>query len=260
MRTLFLGTKGDDVKSWQNFLIGINPMSNVIVDGDFGPITHAETKKFQSDVSLTSDGIVGPATLGRAMQIGLDPLQDDSQDEFGPNWPPRSAEGPLTGADRGKLFGNFAYKSATSSSNPEAIIITDGWATNNIVTSNVPQLKNISGSSGKVTIHKLVAPQLLRTFNAWEQAGLLDRILTWGGSWVPRYIRGSRTYLSNHAWGTAFDINVQWNMLGTRPTLKGQKGCVRELVKIAYDNGWYWGGWFKGRPDGMHFEAYKVIP
>ena len=87
---------------------------------------------------------------------------------------------------------------------------------------------------------------------------LLGLVLTWAGSWVPRYIRGSRSRLSNHAWGTAFDINVPWNGLRRTPAFKGQKGSVRELVLIAAKLGFYWGGWFT-RKDGMHFEVSKIL-
>lgn len=263
MRTLYIGLTGDDVRAWEHFLLGINPASQIVVDGVFDQTTKDETKKFQSSVGFTGkdvDGVVGPMTMGRAMQMGFDPLHDDRPDESGPNWPAPGAEGPLAGADRAKLFGNFAYRAAGTPQNPEAIVITDGWAAKNIVLVEVPQLKGIANAKGAVSLHRLVAPQVIKTFADWEAAGLKDRVLTWGGSWAPRFIRGSRSYLSNHAWGTAFDINVQWNMLGSRPALKGQKGCVRELVEIAYANGLYWGGWFKGRPDGMHWEAYKVVP
>lgn len=262
MRTLYVGLTGDDVRAWEHFLLGINPTSQVVVDGKFDAVTKAETQRFQSFVGFTGrdvDGVVGPATMGKAMGIGFDPLQDSRPDESGPNWPAPGVEGPLTGADRNKLFGTFAYKAAGTASNPEAIVITDGWAANNIVLADVPQLKGIAGN-GRVSLHKLIVPQVQRTFARWEQEGLMGNVLTWGGSWAPRFIRGSRTYLSNHAWGTAFDINVQWNMLGTRPALKGAKGSVRELVQIAYENGWYWGGWFKGRSDGMHFECFKILP
>lgn len=263
MRTLYIGLTGDDVKAWENFLLGTDPASHVVADGVFDDVTKEATKSFQRKVGFTGndvDGVVGPATMGKAMGLGFDPLSDDRPDEDGPNWPPTPAEGPLAGPDRERLFGKFAYVASGTPANPEAITITDGWAVGHIITVDVPQLHGVSGTSGRISVHKLIAPQVLKTFADWEVAGLKDRVLTWGGSWAPRFIRGSRTYLSNHAWGTAFDINVQWNMLGTRPALKGQKGCTRELVQIAYDNGLYWGGWFKGRQDGMHFEAFKVVP
>jgi hypothetical protein len=33
---------------------------------------------------------------------------------------------------------------------------------------------------------------------------------------------------------------------------------VRELVPIANELGWYWGGHYRKRLDGMHFELVKV--
>ena len=83
-------------------------------------------------------------------------------------------------------------------------------------------------------------------------------IKTFNGSYVPRLIRGSKTELSSHAFGIAFDINMQWNMLSTEPALLGHKGSVRELVAIAHDHGFYWGGHFS-RKDGMHFELAKKL-
>lgn len=75
---------------------------------------------------------------------------------------------------------------------------------------------------------------------------------------MPRFVRGSRTTLSNHSWGTAFDINYAWNCLGALPALRGEKGSVRELVPIAHRHGFYWGGHFSRR-DGMHFEVARVL-
>ena len=71
-------------------------------------------------------------------------------------------------------------------------------------------------------------------------------------------VRGSRQTLSNHAFGSAFDINAAWNGLGVIPPLVGQKGSVRELVALANENGFYWGGHFPRR-DGMHFEIAKIL-
>jgi hypothetical protein len=108
-------------------------------------------------------------------------------------------------------------------------------------------------------IHSKIEKQFVGLWNMWEQKNLIDRVKTWNGSYVPRFIRGSRTRLSNHSWGTAFDINVQWNALGTQPALKGTMGSTRELALSAIDYGFFWGGWFQNRPDGMHFEAFKII-
>jgi hypothetical protein len=121
----------------------------------------------------------------------------------------------------------------------------------------VPQLIPIKGTA-TVYFHKKGANQLVKLFKDWETAGLLYKVLTWDGAYNPRFVRGSKTVLSNHAFGTAFDINVNWNRLGAIPALVGQKGSVRELVQIANNNGFYWGGHFS-RKDGMHFEIAKVV-
>ena len=102
--------------------------------------------------------------------------------------------------------------------------------------------------------HKLAAAQLQALWEAWEKAGLLKQVLTFEGAFVARFIRGSTSTLSNHAFGSAFDINYRWNKLGARPALVGETGSVRELVPIAHEHGFYWGGHFNRR-DGMHFEV-----
>jgi hypothetical protein len=261
MKTLYPGMKGADVKRWQIFLRGLSNDSNVIVNGDYDSITLDATKAFQASKDLDADGIVGPKTISAALLDGFDVVKDNSAGDFGPNWPPRPDNNPLTVLERMKLFGKFSFVSSPTQTNPEAIKITDDWSKDNIVVVQVPQLVGVPGSlqNGAAHVHRKISKQFLKLFDDWQSANLNEKILTWGGSWVPRFVRGSRTSLSNHAWGTAFDINHQWNGLGIRPALRDEKGSVRDLVDIAYQNGFYWGGWFKSRPDGMHFEAYKII-
>lgn len=261
MKIIKLGSIGRDVEKWQLFLRGRKKNSSVVINGNFDQTTHDETKEFQLKNKLKDDGVVGPATLSAALKAGFDLMVAEDVDENSPNWPQKPLSGPLSISNREKLFGKFAYVAAPIASNPEAIKITDDWAKNNIVLINVPQLACVKGapSSSSIQIHKSIQRQTVDLFNAWENSCMTSKIMSWGGSWVPRFIRGSRTTLSNHAWGTAFDINVQWNLLGTVPALKGREGSVRELVDIAYDHGFYWGGWFPNRPDGMHFEAYKIL-
>ena len=260
MRILKKGMMGDDVSRWQNFLRGIQPDSVVTVTSTFDDVTFLETKRFQRANALRDDGDVGPMTLSAALRLGFHFMEDDGSDESGPNWPPPSSLSPLTSARREKLFDKFTYVSAPTQWNPETIEITDFWPAYNIETVLVPQLIGVSGApkDGKVQFNKHISQRFVGMFADWERAGLKDRILTWGGSWVPRFIRGSRTALSNHSWGTAFDINVQWNGLGMTPALKGQKGSVRELVNIANDHGVFWGGHWKDRPDGMHWEIAEL--
>jgi hypothetical protein len=141
-------------------------------------------------------------------------------------------------------------------SNAEAITIHGSWVKDNITFVSLPKHPAFTYP---VAFHRLAAAQFAGLFAAWNDAGLVDRILTFGGSWAPRFIRGSRTTLSNHAWGTAFDVNVQWNMLGTDGARKGEHGSVRELVQLANEHGFYWGGHFSPRKDPMHFEVARIV-
>ncbi|MBI1225331.1 MAG: peptidoglycan-binding protein [Bacteroidetes bacterium] len=250
METIKLGSKSPQVKNWQYFLIGLGN-NHIVADGDFGPKTHAATLKFQEANGLVADGIVGPKSYLAAFKAGYH-LKEAYE------YPSKPGFKPLVGnSARAKIFGNFKFRSAGDGT--EAIVITDGWADKNIVRVDIPQLhgmKNVP-PSGKIQFHRLGAKQLQSLFNDWEKADLIKNILTYEGSYVPRYVRGSRTTLSNHSFGTAFDINYAWNKLGQVPALVGQKGSVRELVAIANKNGFYWGGHFS-RMDGMHFEVAVV--
>lgn len=185
----------------------------------------------------------------------------DDFDKGGPGWPPAPSDLRAPSLeDRQRLFGAFVYAPAPVDKNPEAIQIKGSWVQDNIVSVEVPQLKGVPGAgSGKVLFHKALVPQLLGLFKAWEDAELLHLVKTWGGSWAPRFIRGSRTSLSDHAWASAFDINVAWNGLGVRPPLVGQEGSVRELVPLANKYGAFWGGHYRSRLDGMHFGFAKIL-
>lgn len=259
MQALKEGMKGAAVKRWQIFLIGQN-LDPGIADGIFGPKTKQATIEFQVKHRLTADGIVGNATMGQAMVIGLPAVKTDDEDQAGPNFPPKPKFPPLVSTtERQAIFGKFRFVPAPLPDNRENIQITDNWEAENIIRVEIPQLVGVKGApgSGKIRFHKKAGAQLQALWKAWEQAGFRHLVLTWGGSFVPRFIRGSNTTLSNHAFGSAFDINVKWNPLGAQPALVGQTGSVRLLVEIANDHGFYWGGHFT-RLDGMHFEVAKL--
>lgn len=259
MRVLKRGSEGSDVRKWQLFLVG-QRLARFVPNGKFGPQTHAATVVFQKNHGLDADGKVGNRTLGQAMSLGFELI--DFTGEKGGGYPKAPRFKPLVGAAaRQQVFGTFSFVPAPQPDNREAIRITNDWESENIVRVEVPQLAGVRGapSSGKVRFHRLAARQLQDLFKAWGKARLLDRLVTWDGSFVARFIRGSRTVLSNHAFGSAFDINAAFNPLGAEPALPGKPGCVYDLVRIAHDHGFYWGGHFSSRRDGMHFEVAKVI-
>jgi hypothetical protein len=266
MQVLRTGSRGDDVEQWQLFLRGQDfddVFDLVEIDGIFGDITDKATKAFQRQFRLQADGVVGNRTYGQAMLLGLDVLPDPGDAELGPNWPthPTHLRPLITNDERMQIFGRFEFVADPRPGNPEAIKLTDKWERDNIVRIEIPQLKGVSNAprNGAVRFHASVAEQAAALFRAWQDEGLIARVLTWGGAYVSRYVRGSRTTLSNHAFGSAFDINVSWNRLGARPALKGREGCVRELVSLANQHGFYWGGHHTRRPDGMHFELARKL-
>jgi len=255
LQVLRINSQGPLVAQWQHFLRGQGYYA-CVVTGTFDVTTQSATKEFQRAQGLDDDGVVGQYSYAKAIKLGFAIVKDDVDDRDGPNWPPAPGFNPLSLQDRATTYGGFSFSSAPVPGNPEAIQIGGTWVKDNIVRVTVPQLMPFV-TGGVVSFHKKAADKLKALFEAWEAAGLLDRVLTWDGGWAPRFVRGSRTYLSNHAWGTAFDINAKWNYLGARPALVGERGCVRELVEIANAQGWFWGGHYPDRKDGMHFELVQ---
>ena len=257
LQVLKVNSTGQQVQDWQNFLIG-QGFDPGIADGIFGENTKRATVQFQIKAGLQPDGTVGNKTFGAAMQLGFEGVTDIDISTQSANFPPKPAFPPLTGtAAREAIFEHFDFVHQPVQGNPENIRILGDWESRNIVLLHVPQLIAIKGND-RATFHRLAANQFLKLWSDWGAAGLLSRIFTWDGSFVPRFQRGT-TILSNHAFGSAFDINAAFNPLGVLPPLVGQKGSVRELVEIANENGFYWGGHFNSRKDGMHFEIAELM-
>lgn len=260
MQILRLGSTGAEVSKWQHFLIGKNYYAGV-VEGSFGPKTQEATVKFQNAYRLNpADGVVGRATLAKAIELGFGDVHDDDPTEMSAKWPPRADLIIPSQADRERMFGRFKFQPDPVAGNPEKIKMLDDWAKKNLVEVHIPQLKGVQGvnANATVTFHRLGAPKLQKLFQTWESEGLLPLILTWNGTYAARYIRGSRTNLSAHSFASAFDINVKWNGLAVEPALVGKEGSVRKLAYVAGKQGWFWGGWYKSRLDGMHFELARL--
>jgi len=254
MRVLRRGSTGNDVVAWQNFLVGEGyPIEATSL---FEETTHEATRKWQASKKLQDDGVVGKLTYAKAMVLGFDPLDDDLEGEEGPNWPKMTL--PLASfQERVQLFGSIPYTPAPTRTNPEAIFIPTAWAAKNIVSLEVPGVKRLGVKT--VLVNQKVADQFKALWQAWDDAGLGGLLKTFDGAWAPRFVRGSRTTLSSHSWASAFDVNASWNGIGKVPPLVGAPGSVRKLVPIAEEHGFAWGGFYRGRPDGMHFEVAKLL-
>ncbi len=174
-----------------------------------------------------------------------------------PNWPPQPGFSILTdrNGQREQTLGKIEWVRKSG----DDILITNDWVERNLIEVTIPQLARFRNTNGgRIRFHRLAADQLRRLWQAWEDAGLLHLVLTFDGAWWPRTIRSNPTTLSNHAYGTAFDINAQWNGFYRPAALVGDRGSVRELVPIANALGFFWGGHWnydgRGASDGMHFE------
>lgn len=94
---------------------------------------------------------------------------------------------------------------------------------------------------------------LCRRFDAEVEA------ITRGDSWgyAPRTIIGS-TVTSNHASGTAVDLNASRHPLGKTGTFStAQVAAIRKIIADSVVDGTpvlRWGGDYSGRKDEMHFE------
>lgn len=256
-RMLKLGDSGPDVLAWERFLAR-NELLTIDPDFFFGESTRKATVAFQKKQKLEVDGKVGKGTRSAAKALGYDHEQASY-------WPPRPKFDPVeTNAQRELAFGKFSYRARPTEANPEAIEILGTWREDNIAVVEVPELAGTpfgwgGSSDGKTRFHRRGAEQLKALFKAWAAAGLLDRIKTYDGAFNPRFQRGSKKRLSAHAWGAAFDVNAAWNGLAEPPAGIGDEGCLLELVPLANKHGFYWGGHFSGRLDGMHFEIARFL-
>ena len=249
----------------------------------FGPKTTAATSAFQKQQGLVVDGEVGPKTVTTAIACGWEPPEDwfralvrdkvvveppapTSDRGLDPSWPPpvdldRNGESDLvylSNEARDALWGPLAWKLVDGTPT-----LMNDWKDKNLMRVTVPQLRGLdcygSKSSGMMTFHKKAAAQLLAAFQEIEESGLRDLVLSFGGTYLFRLIRGSTTTLSNHAYGVALDLNMNWNGLGKCPALAKERGTLRPLVPLFERYGFYWGGWYRSRRDGMHFECVQYI-
>jgi len=140
-----------------------------------------------------------------------------------------------------EAIGQYRYTVSGGRVTPES-----SWVAEHIATEQVPII-------GSVTCNKAMLPQLRAALQEVVDSGLADKIHPgeYAGCYYPRFIAGSTT-LSNHAFGTALDINVPGNQRGTVGEID------RGVVAIFKKWGFAWGGdW--NYTDPMHFEMNRVV-
>jgi len=111
----------------------------------------------------------------------------------------------------------------------------------------------IPGTKTKIACANAVAPLLInfcKEFNELVEPINQGQLDDWGYAF--RMTRSSDRVLSNHASGTAIDLNAIEHPLGKSNTFnKDQRNTINLLI-TKY--GLNWGGNYKKRKDDMHFE------
>jgi hypothetical protein len=161
-----------------------------------------------------------------------------------PGYPELQPRSYITTAERDARFGPIEWYSAPSSTNPERIVITNDFVSQNLVRRVYPQLPG----SPEITIHRQAAEPLAEVLRDLKSKGMLGLIRSFDGTYNPRLVRGSKENLSAHAYGTALDVNAGENPMGYGPTEDQER-----LARVFEAHGWYWGDRFSRR-DPMHFE------
>ena len=112
--------------------------------------------------------------------------------------------------------------------------------------------KRVPGTGLKLRIAAPVAPLLIafvRDFNKEIERINEGQLDDWGYAY--RDIRGAST-LSNHASGTAIDLNATQHPLGAENTFTDEQ--ARTIRRLCRKYGLRWGGDYRNRKDEMHFE------
>jgi hypothetical protein len=129
----------------------------------------------------------------------------------------------------------------------------NGWTASDKPESIHVKSYAIPGTKLKIRCAEAVAPLIVGFCTEFNEliekldGGQLD---DWGYAF--RMVRGSTDRLSNHASGTAIDLNATKHVLGKIGTFPAEK--VPMIRALAKKYGLFWGGDYKNRADEMHFE------
>lgn len=141
-----------------------------------------------------------------------------------------------------------------------------GWEAKNVVRVPVPWNMSMGPTPIRVIpINKVAADSLAAVIKKiWDRCDHAQGAIhhagcdCFSGSYYPggRPIRGGKT-LSMHSYALAVDINAPLNPLGA-PVDRTLFKPDSLVVGAFKEEGWVWGGDWKGRRDAMHFQYAKV--
>jgi hypothetical protein len=116
---------------------------------------------------------------------------------------------------------------------------------------DVPEELEIGVIPKRIYCNKDMVKPLTKAFKNLIKSGAVSELKTWDGCFNIRKMRGGNL-MSLHSWGVAFDVNAFENGLGREPKLSA------DFVKCFTDAGFDWGGNWKSRKDGMHFQLASI--
>ncbi|MFM7856491.1 MAG: M15 family metallopeptidase, partial [Flammeovirgaceae bacterium] len=109
------------------------------------------------------------------------------------------------------------------------------------------------GTSRKLRVAQDVAPLLISFAKDFHnQVEPIDEGQQDDWGYAYREVRGSTLILSNHASGTAIDLNATKHPLGAANTFSDEQSAT--IRRLCRKYGLRWGGDYKSRKDEMHFE------
>lgn len=114
-------------------------------------------------------------------------------------------------------------------------------------------IRKVPGTNRKLRVAKPVAPLLIAfACDFHNQVEPIDEGQhdDWGYAYRP--VRGSITTYSNHASGTAIDLNATKHPLGAENTFDSEQTAT--IRRLCRKYGLRWGGDYRTRKDEMHFE------
>jgi hypothetical protein len=231
---------------WDRYLDAISVLLGVSGSAAGHPAFAQAVADWQEQGALAVDGVVGPKSWAR-LKIALAP--------------PSSLTG-VTPLDAPPVPSGFAEVIAAFG-DPRPFISPDGSITpdsearwqrqtlaKGVLPFAIPLNRANPGGPMKTTFyaHRTLVGVFEGVFQEILRLGLQAYVLSWGGIYNFRPIRGTATQLSLHCFGAALDLNAETNGLGTSGDMNPG------VVEVFEHFGFFWGGNFRGRPDPMHFQ------
>lgn len=221
---LKLKSRGADVEKLQKILLE-GGFGNLKIDSFFGKETEIAVKNFQLKNGINADGVVNK--LMRDM-LGLEPTYLAYPLEV-PNGYKEIIE---TFGD--PLLDSYWLEYSDFCVTPKEL--------NHVFT-----FENHKTNQHGFYCNKAMVITFQMVYREIVEKGLAPKLVSFDGCYNLRKIRG-REKLSTHSWGIAVDHNARTNPLGAEPVID------KELVQCFKNHGFIWGGDFKNRKDGQHFQ------